>query len=106
MRRYRSWIVDRFHLSIRLCQLRVQKRDIDFTWLEERLIPLEFRIVFSARHPDTFEAARAGRLEISGKPGQQDDLAQCIEELALRRGGGRAARGCAPGRSFGVGGRQ
>jgi hypothetical protein len=83
--RYYSWIVDRFHLSTRLYQLRVHKRDIDFAWLEERIIPLGFRLVFCARRPDTFGAARAERLKVSGKPGQYDDLSQFIEEQELMR---------------------
>lgn len=83
--RYYSWIVDRFHLSTRLYQLRAHRRDIDFAWLEERLVPLDFRLVFCVRRPDTFEAARAERLKVSGKPAQYDDLEQFIEEQELMR---------------------
>lgn len=83
--RYYSWIVDRFHLSTRLYQLRVHKRDIDFAWLEERILPLGFRLVFCVRRPDTFDAARIERLKVSGKPGQYDDLSQFIEEQEIMR---------------------
>jgi hypothetical protein len=84
--RYYSWIVDRFHLSTRLYQRRVHRRDIDFGWLEERLIPLGFRLVLCTRRPETFEAARDERLKVSGNPGQYGDLSAYLEEQELMRG--------------------
>jgi len=83
--RYYSWIVDRFHLSTRLYQKRIHNRDIDFAWLEERLVPLGFRLVFCVRRPGTFEAARAERLKVSGNPGQYQSTSEFIEEQDLMR---------------------
>lgn len=80
-----SWIVDRFHLSKRAYQLMAQGRDYDFGWLEDRLLPLGFRIVLCVRRPDTFEAARAERLPVSGSPRQYDDLSMFVREQALFR---------------------
>jgi hypothetical protein len=82
---YYSWIVDRFHLSTRVEQLRLHGRAPDMTWLEERLRPLGFRLVLTTRADDSFAAARAERLKISGKPDQYDDLGVFIrEQVALR----------------------
>ena len=55
-------------------------RELDFRWLEERLLPLGFRLVLCTRDPDSFAAARAERLKVSGNPGQYDDLAPFIAE--------------------------
>lgn len=83
--RYYSWIVDRFHLSTRLFQSMVNGLYLDFGWLEERLLPLGFRIVFCTRTPETFEAAREERLKVSGNPGQYDDLSRFIDEQERMR---------------------
>ncbi|MBU1693961.1 MAG: hypothetical protein KKC51_08345 [Verrucomicrobia bacterium] len=83
--RYYSWIVDRFHLSTRACQLQERGKDYDFRWLEERLLPLGFRLVLCTRSPESFEAARAERLKVSGKPSQYDDLNVFIREQELLR---------------------
>lgn len=80
---YYSWIVDRFHLSTRAHQLQHGGRDHDFAWLEARLRPLGFRHVLCVRHPDSFAAARAARLAVSGNPRQYDDLAPFIREQEL-----------------------
>jgi len=82
LQRYYSWIVDRFHLSTMVYQRRVHGREYDFRWLEERLLPLGFRIVLCRRRPETFEAARAERLKVSGNPSQYDDLGPFIAEQA------------------------
>lgn len=82
---YYSWIVDRFHLSTRAYQLQARGRDYDFRWLEERLVRLNFRLVFCWRDPDSFAAARAERLEISGNPGQYGDLDAFVREQELMR---------------------
>jgi hypothetical protein len=74
-----SWIVDRFHLSTEVYQLE-QGRRYDFGWLEERLLPLGFHVVLCTRRPETFAAAREGRLTVSGKPSQYDDLDVFIRE--------------------------
>jgi hypothetical protein len=81
--RYYSWLVDRFHLSTRAWQRIHAGRDLDFGWLETRLAPIGFRIVLCVRPPETFEAARAERLKVSGKPDQYDDLDVFIREQAL-----------------------
>ena len=80
-----SWIVDRFHLSAQAYQLTANHREVDFRWLEDRLLPLGFRVVLCVRRPETFEAARAERLLVSGKPDQYDDLDVFIREQELLR---------------------
>jgi len=83
LQKYYSWIIDRFHLSTRMYQLRTYNKDYDFRWLEERLLPLNFRLVLLTRSPESFEAARAERLKVSGNPSQYDDLNLFIEEQKL-----------------------
>ena len=83
LQRYYSWIVDRFHLSTQMYQLRAYGKHYDFRWLEERLLPLGFRLVFCTRTPESFEAARAERLKVSGKPSQYDDLSVFVGEQEL-----------------------
>ncbi|HEY3312431.1 MAG TPA: hypothetical protein VGK00_12395 [Anaerolineales bacterium] len=83
LQKYYSWIIDRFHISTRAYQLMTYNRDHDFSWLEERLVPLGFRLVFLNRTPDSFAAARAERLKVSGNPGQYDDLNRFVDEQEL-----------------------
>lgn len=83
LQRYYSWIVDRFHISTRACQLATRDKDYDFHWLEERLLPLNFRLVFLHRTPGSFAAAREQRLQVSGKPDQYNDLSVFIREQEL-----------------------
>ena len=83
LQRYYSWIVDRFHISTRVVQLRERGKDYDFTWLEQRLAPLGFQLVYVTRTPESFEAARAERLKVSGNPKQYDDLSVFVAEQAL-----------------------
>lgn len=85
LQRHYSWIVDRFHLSTRMYQLMTYDKDYDFRWLEERLLPLNFRLVLMTRSPESFAAARAERLKVSGNPSQYDDLNIFIEEQKLIR---------------------
>ena len=80
LNRYYSWIVDRFHLSTRMYQLMARGKDYDFRWLEERLRPLNFRLVYCTRSPGSFAAAREKRLKVSGKPDQYDDLSLFVRE--------------------------
>jgi len=80
LQRYYSWIVDRFHLSTRVYQRREHDTDYDFSWLEERLRALNFRLIFVRRDPSSFEAARTERLKVSGKPSQYDDLSLFVRE--------------------------
>jgi hypothetical protein len=85
LQRYYSWIVDRFHISTRACQLQAYGKDYDFRWLEERLLPLNFRLVFLSRTPDSFAIAREERLKVSGKPDQYDDLLVFVREQEVLR---------------------
>ena len=80
LQRYYSWIIDRFHVSTQVYQRIAHCREYDFTWLEERLVALGFRLVFCTRRPDSFAAARGERLKVSGNPGQYDDLDVFIAE--------------------------
>lgn len=80
LQRYYSWIVDRFHLSTQAYQERVNGRRHDFGWLEDRLRPIGFRLVYCTRTPQSFEQARRRRLEVSGNPGQYDDLDVFVAE--------------------------
>lgn len=80
LQRYYSWIVDRFHVSTIVYQRRHRGRNYDFGWLEDRLLPLGFRLVLCVRSPESFAAAREERLKVSGNPGQYDDLRTFIGE--------------------------
>jgi len=80
LQRYYSWIVDRFHISTQVYQQREHHKAYDFSWLEDRLVPLGFRLVLCVRQPRSFEAARAARLKVSGKPDQYADLSVFIAE--------------------------
>jgi hypothetical protein len=85
LQRYYSWIVDRFHVSTRVYQLQAHGKDLDFRWLEDRLLPLGFRIVLCTRAPESFAAARTERLRVSGKPSQYEDLEPFVKEQELFR---------------------
>lgn len=90
LNRYYSWVVDRFHISTQMVQLLTNGKRYDFTWLEERLLPLNFRLIFCTRSPESFETAREERLKVSGNPRQYDDLElfkreqEVLEELVSR----------------------
>jgi hypothetical protein len=83
LQNYYSWIVDRFHISTRAYQWQTYQRDYDFRWLEQRLLPLGFRLVFLNRTPESFAAARQERLKVSGNPRQYDDLDRFVREQEL-----------------------
>ena len=83
--KYYSWIVDRFHISTKSYQLKTYNKEIDFGWLEEKLVSLGFHLVFCTRSPESFENAKAERLKVSGNPGQYDDLNLFINEQNLMR---------------------
>lgn len=85
LQRYYSWIIDRFHISTQMYQLRKYGKHYDFRWLEERLLPLGFRMVFCTRSPETFADARSERLNVSGNPSQYDNLQIFIDEQELIR---------------------
>ena len=80
LQRYYSWIVDRFHISTQMYQMREHHKQYDFSWLDDRLRRLGFHLVFCTRSPSSFEAARDERLKVSGNPSQYTDLAVFIEE--------------------------
>jgi hypothetical protein len=83
LQQYYSWIIDRFHISTQMYQLRMHSKRYDFKWLEDRLCPLGFRLVYCTRTPESFEAARAERLKVSGNPSQYDNLRLFVDEQEL-----------------------
>jgi hypothetical protein len=83
LQRYYSWIIDRFHISTRLYQLSTYAKDYNFRWLEQRLLPLGFHLIYLTRSADSFQAARTERLKVSGNPSQYDDLDRFIREQEL-----------------------
>lgn len=85
LQRYYSWVIDRFHLSTRAYQLQAHGTDYNFRWLEQRLKPLGFHLVYMTRSPESFAAARADRLKVSGKPSQYDDLGVFVAEQEVMR---------------------
>jgi hypothetical protein len=86
LQKYYSWIVDRFHISTQAYQFHTYGKKYDFRWMEERLLPLNFRLVYCTRTPVSFKAARAERLKVSGKPSQYDDLSAFVREQELMDG--------------------
>lgn len=92
LQKYYSWIVDRFHVSTRVWQLSHRQRSYDFGWLEERLLPLGFRLVLLTRSEDSFARAREERLKVSGNPAQYDDLGIFMREQEAMREQVRASR--------------
>jgi hypothetical protein len=83
LQRYYSWIIDRFHISTRLYQLSTYGTDYNFRWLEQRLLPLGFHLIYLTRSAESFHEARAERLKVSGNPAQYDDLDRFIREQVL-----------------------
>ena len=63
LQRYYSWIIDRFHISTIVYQRCTHGREFDFRWLEERLLPLGFRLVLlhAARRRSRRRAQNASR---------------------------------------------
>lgn len=80
LNRYYSWVIDRFHISTQLVQWLTNGKRYDFTWLEEGLLPLNFRLIFCTRSSETFVEARQERLKVSGNPSQYNDLEQFKRE--------------------------
>ncbi|MBM4160143.1 MAG: hypothetical protein FJ217_03490 [Ignavibacteria bacterium] len=83
--KYYSWIIDRFHISTVAYQLQAHGRRYDFRWLEERLMPLGFHVVFCTRKPESFARAREERIKVSGKPSQYDNVDVFVNEQELVR---------------------
>ena len=90
LNRYYSWVIDRFHISTQMVQWLTYCKRYDFTWLEEGLLPLNFRLIFCTRSSETFVEARQERLKVSGNPSQYDDLEkfkreqEVLEELVMQ----------------------
>ncbi len=90
LNRYYSWVVDRFHLSTQMVQWLEHGKHYDFRWLEEGLLPLNFRLIFCTRSPESFASAREERLKVSGNPSQYNDLErfkreqEVLEELVAK----------------------
>jgi hypothetical protein len=85
LQRYYSWLVDRFHVSTKAYHLQRYGKQYDFRWLEERLLPLGFHLVFCTRSDESFREAREQRLKVSGKPSQYHNLELFIAEQELMR---------------------
>ncbi len=83
LQRYYSWIIDRFHLSTQVYQMFHRGKDYDFSWLEERLLPLGFHIVLCTRTGESMAEAREQRLKVSGNPSQYGNLRHFVEEQQL-----------------------
>ena len=83
LQKYYSWVVDRFHLSTQAYQLLHYGKAPDFSWLEERLNALDFRLIYCHRTPESFALARQERLKVSGNPCQYDNLQAFIQEQDL-----------------------
>jgi hypothetical protein len=64
-------------------QLHTYGKHYDFRWLEDKIRPLGFRLVFCTRTPESFQAARSERLKVSGKPSQYDTLQLFVAEQEL-----------------------
>lgn len=80
LQKYYSWIIDRFHISTKVFQYLVHRKEYDFGDIEKRLAALGFRHVLCSRTPESFGEARKSRLRVSGKPSQYDDLKQFVVE--------------------------
>lgn len=85
LQRYYSWIVDRFHISTMMHQRKYCGRQYDLRWIEERLLPIGFHLVFCYRSPESFEHAKQERLKVSGNPKQYDNLTIFLEEQQMLR---------------------
>ena len=85
LQKYYSWIVDRFHISTQAYQIQTREKVYDFGWLEERLLPLNFRLIFCTRSVESFVSAREQRLKVSGNPSQYSDLTIFVREQELMR---------------------
>ncbi|OGU29598.1 MAG: hypothetical protein A2X67_12650 [Ignavibacteria bacterium GWA2_55_11] len=83
LQRYYSWIIDRFHLSTQAYQFQRYGKRYDFGWLEERLLPLNVRLILCTREAASFAAAREERLKVSGNPSQYDNLDIFLREQDL-----------------------
>lgn len=76
---YYRWIIDRFHISTLVYQSKSRGHAPDFTSLEQILLGLGFHIALLTRTPESFEKARAARLNVSARPSQYHDLQAIID---------------------------
>ncbi|MFG0305132.1 MAG: hypothetical protein ACF8Q5_02820 [Phycisphaerales bacterium JB040] len=94
--RFEAWFVDRFHLSMRAEMERAGRWDDGleslYDEIDERLHASGFGLVLSLRDEDSFEAARAERLKVSGNPSQYDDLGVFIADQRRMRELAKACR--------------
>ncbi len=84
--RYYSWIVDRFHISTQTYQFIQYGKTYNFSWLEQRLKELGFRLIFCTRSAESFAKARTERVKVSGKPSQYDELQVFVHEQQVMQG--------------------
>lgn len=73
------WVLDRFHVST-MSHQRLAGRDIDLSWVDQRLAALGFVLVHLRRDPATFERAREHRLTYSENRHRYNDLRPFIRE--------------------------
>ncbi|HRI48047.1 MAG TPA: hypothetical protein PK559_13150 [Ignavibacteriaceae bacterium] len=86
LQKYYSWIIDRFHISTRMFQLKNNNREYEFRWIEERLLKIGFCLIFLYRDEDSFESALSERLKVSGNPSQYSNLGAFIDDqIILKR---------------------
>lgn len=57
----------------------------EFRWLEERLHPLNFRLILLTRSAESFASAREERLKVSSNPAQYDDLGLFVREQQVMK---------------------
>jgi hypothetical protein len=89
--RHYPWFVDRFHLSTTVHQA-AQGTPVDLDHVDAALAELGFCVVHCVRRPETFPAARAERLTVSGNPSQYDDLEVFVREQEDLAAAVRASR--------------
>ncbi len=79
LERYYSWVVDRFHLSTQTFQLQAYGREMDFTWLEQRLVPLGFRLVLVTRSEESSrERLALAQSQENADPTLPEDVLQVV----------------------------
>lgn len=83
LQKYYSWIIDRFHISTKMFQLKNNNREYDFHWIEERLLKIGFCLIFLHRREDSFESALSERLKVSGNPSQYSNLGAFIDDQII-----------------------
>jgi len=87
LERFYSWVVDRFHLSTQTFQLQAYGKEMDFTWLEQRLVPLGFRLVLVTRSEESArqQLARA-QAQNSADPTIPESVTQVmVDQMVMER---------------------